>query len=138
MTVTTIAELEIRHSRAVVPTRRVALGELWLPSDPPPGPGGLLIAGIVAVKAQSLDDDVRDELDVLVSALELRHRVSQPRLRHRFQSDVVGLDRSRHRLVTTGRRVALELDDHAHDLPQVLGAVYAAALLPSSSRPAVF
>ena len=34
-----LAELEIRHSRAVVPTRRVALGLHWLPVDPPPGPG---------------------------------------------------------------------------------------------------
>ena len=83
------------------------------------------------MKAQSLDADLRDELDVLISLLERRPpSISQPRLRHRFQTDVVGLDRSRHRLVSVGRALELELDDHAHDLPQVLGAVYAAAQFP--------
>ena len=42
-----LAELEVRHSRAIAPTRRVALGELYLPVDPAPGFGGLLLAGIV-------------------------------------------------------------------------------------------
>ncbi len=75
---------------------------------------------------------------MLVSLLELGRRISQPRLRHRFQTDVVGLDRSRHRLLSVGRAVELELDDHAHDLPQVLGAVYAAASLPIRGRPSAF
>jgi len=136
--VATIADIEIRHSRRVAPTRRVALGDAWLPTTPAPGPGGLLLAGIVAVKAQLLDIDLRDELDVLISLLESGRRISQPRLRHRFQTDVVGLDRSRHRLVAVGRAVALELDDHAHDMPQVLGAVYAAATLPARARPTTF
>lgn len=134
----TLAEIEIRHSRRVAPTRRVALGELWLPTIPAPGPGGLLLAGIVAVKAQTLDAEARDELDVLLSLLELGRRISQPRLRHRFQTDVVGLDRSRHKLLGVGRAVALDLDDHAHDMPQVLGAVYAAAQLPLRARTPVF
>lgn len=134
----TIAELEVRHSRRVAPTRRVALGDLWLPTSPAPGPGGVLLAGVVAVKMRALDEDMRDELDVLISLLETGRRVSQPRLRHRFQTDVVGLDRSRHRLIAAGRAVALELDDHAHDLPQVLGAVYAAATLPVRARASAF
>ena len=133
-----LAELEIRHSRRVAPTRRVALGELWLPTHPSPGPGGLLLAGVVAVKTQALDREARDELDVLVSLLERGRRISQPRLRHRFQTDVVGLDRSRHRLLAVGRGLVLELDDHAHDLPQVLGAVYAAATVSTRARPSVF
>ena len=133
-----VAELEIRHSRHVAPTRRVALGDVWLPTTPAPGPGGVLLAGIVAVKAQTLDDESRDDLDVLISLLESGRRISQPRLRHRFQTDVVGLDRSRHRLLAAGRAVALELDDHAHDLPQVLGAVYAAAHVSPRGRAAVF
>jgi len=134
----TIAELEIRHSRKVAPTRRVALGDVWLPTQPAPGPGGILLAGVIAMKVQSLDAELRDELDVLVSLLERGRRISQPRLRHRFQTDVVGLDRSRHRLLSVGRAVALDLDDHAHDLPQVLGAVYAAAAVPLRERQAVF
>ena len=37
-----LAELEIRHTRANLPTRRVALGLRWLPVDPAPGFGGVL------------------------------------------------------------------------------------------------
>jgi hypothetical protein len=129
-----LAELEIRHSRAVAPTRRVALGDLWLPTEPPPGFGGILVAGIVAAGASCLEDDLRDELDVLLGDLERGKRIAQPRLRHRFQTDVVGLDRSHHRLVGTGEEMSLELDDHGAVLPQVLGAVYAASKLSYLAR----
>src|SRR5438552_5733992 len=92
-----LAEFEIRHSRAVAPTRRVALGDLWLPTDPPPGFGGILLGGIVAAHVNTLDEDLRDELDGLIDDLDVGVRVAQPRLRHRFQIDAVGLDRSHHR-----------------------------------------
>ncbi|MDQ1358593.1 MAG: hypothetical protein QOG44_2966, partial [Acidimicrobiaceae bacterium] len=124
-----LAELEIRHSRAIAPTRRVALGDLWLPTEPAPGFGGILLAGILAGYVNQLEDDLRDELDALVDDLERGARIAQPRLRHRFQTDVVGLDRSHHRLVGVGESMALELDDHGAVLPQVLGAAYAASKL---------
>lgn len=133
-----LAELEIRHSRAVAPTRRVALGELWLPADPSPGFGGLLLAGIVASLSPGLDEDLRDGLDILIDDLERGRRIAQPRLRHRFQTDVVGLERSRHQLYGEGEALDLKLDDHASPLPQVLGAVYAAGKLSYRARPAVF
>ncbi len=133
-----LAQIEVRHSRAIAPTRRVALGELYLPTDPRPGYGAMLLAAVVGAWAHSLSDDNRDELDRLLWDLELRRRVSQPRLRHRFQTDVVGLDRSRHRLVRAGRTLALELDDHGAALPQVLAALYAAATLDPDVRPAAF
>jgi hypothetical protein len=133
-----LAELEIRHSRAIAPTRRVALGDLWLPTEPAPGFGGILLAGIVAGHVNQLEDDLRDELDVLVDDLERGARISQPRLRHRFQTDVVGLDRSRHRLIGDGESMALELDDHGAVLPQVLGATYAAGKLSYRARGSVF
>jgi hypothetical protein len=133
-----LAELEIRHSRAIAPTRRVALGELWLPTDPAPGFGGILLAGIVAGHVNQLEDDLRDELDALVDDLERGSKIAQPRLRHRFQTDVVGLDRSRHRLVGVGESMALELDDHGAVLPQVLGATYAASKLSYRTRGSVF
>jgi hypothetical protein len=133
-----LAELEIRHSRAVAPTRRVALGDLWLPTDPPPGFGGILVAGIVAASAERLGDDLQDELDSLINALDRGARIAQPRLRHRFQTDVVGLDRSHHRLVGRGEEMRLELDDHGAVLPQVLGAVYAASKLTYRARATVF
>jgi hypothetical protein len=133
-----LAELEVRHSRAIAPTRRVALGELWLPTDPPPGAGGMLLAGVVAGFGGSLDDETRDGLERLIADLELGRRIVQPRLRHRFQTDVVGLDRSRHQLTAIGEAMALGLDEHGAPLPQVLAAVYAAARLSSRARPLVF
>ncbi len=133
-----LAEIEIRHSRAIAPTRRIALGELYLPIEPAPGLGAVLLAGIIAGFARTLEEELRDELDRLLWDLEHRHRVAQPRLRHRFQTDVVGLDRSRHRLVGTGGSMDLELDDHGSALPQVLGAAYAASRLSLRVRPAVF
>ncbi|MDQ3570774.1 MAG: hypothetical protein M3396_09190 [Actinomycetota bacterium] len=133
-----LAELEVRHSRAVAPTRRVALGSLHLPAEPKPGYGPLLLAAILGAHARALEDELREDLDRLLWDLELRRRISQPRLRHRFQTDVVGLDRSHHRLVRAGRAVVLELDDHGGHLPQVLGALYAATTLDGEVRPAAF
>lgn len=132
-----LAEIEIRHSRAIAPTRRVALGELFLPTDDP-NYGGLLLAAILGARAATLPDDERDGVDRLLWDVEYRGNVAQPRLRHRFQTDVVGLDRSRHRLVDEDGAVALRLDDHGASMPQVLGAVYAASRLSSTVRPSVF
>ena len=132
-----LAEIEIRHSRAIAPTRRVALGELFLPTDPP-NHGGVLLAGILGSRVAMLPDEERDGVDRLLWDLEYRGGVPQPRLRHRFQTDVVGLDRSRHRLVDADGGPSLELDDHGAALPQILGAIYAASKLESAVRPSVF
>ena len=96
------------------------------------------MAGIVAAGVNQLDEEMRDGLDVLINDLERGARIPQPRLRHRFQTDVVGLDRSRHRLVGSGESMELEIDDHAAVLPQVLGAVYAAAKLSYRAKADVF
>ena len=133
-----LAELEIRHSRTVVPTRRVALGLHWLPVEPPPGPGGVLLGGIVAAHADAIDDELLIELLALIDDIESDRRLPQPRLRHRFQTDVVGLDRSRHKLVAMGESTRFELDDHGAPVPQVLGAVYAVRTLAVEARPVVF
>jgi len=132
-----LAELEVRHSRAIAPTRRVALGELYLPTAPEPGYGPLLLAAVLAAQVSALDDELRDELDRLLWDLELGERIAQPRLRHRYQTDVVGLTRSHHRLVRVGRAVVLELDDQG-PLPQVLGALYAVTTLDPDHRPGAF
>jgi hypothetical protein len=133
-----LAELEVRHSRTIAPTRRIALGDLYLPTDPVPGFGGLLLAAVVGACSARLDDEARDGLDRLLVDLERGRRIVQPRLRHRFQTDTHGLDRSRHRLVADGEAMDLELDDHGALLPQVLGALYAAARLSSTVRPDIF
>jgi hypothetical protein len=130
-----LAELEVFHSRPIAPTRRVALGHLDLPVDPAPGFGGLLVGGVVAANMPDLDPDLFDDLDVLTRQLERGERVPQPRLRHRLQADRVGLQRSVHRLVGEGERLAFELEDRKASPEQsVLAAVYAAALLPYGPR----
>jgi hypothetical protein len=133
-----LAELEVRHSRAVVPTRRVALGPHWLPTEPAPGYGGILLGGIVAAYLPDVEPDLRDEFLLLADELEEGRRISQPRLRHRFQTDVVGLERSRHALVGDPQDVRFELHANGRPVPQLLGAVYAGGRLHAAARPAVF
>lgn len=134
-----LAEIEIRHSRAVAPTRRVALGAHWLPTEPAPGFGGVLLGGIVAAHLPDVDPELRNELLKLVDDLEAGNRIVQPRLRHRFQTDVVGLDRSRHCLVgSQGEALEFESEVRSGPAPQLLGAVYAADALHADARPAAF
>jgi len=133
-----MAELEVYHSRPVAPTRRVALGRMTLPADPPPGFGGILLGGIVATHVNSIDPDLLPDLLKLTVQLENGMRIPQPRLRFRFQKDYVGLQRSTHRLLGEGDALRFAFDDD-HGLPaqQLLGAVYAAGQLPPRVRPAV-
>jgi len=130
-----LAELEVCHSRPIAPTRRVALGARDLPADPPPGFGGLLLAGIVATFASQLDDELMPELDVLLRQVERGQRIAQPRLRHRFQTDRVGLARVRHRLLGHGEALEFDIDPGtATPAHHVLAAVYAAAELRPALR----
>lgn len=130
-----VAELEVYHSRPVAPTRRVALGHRALPVDPPPGFGGVLLGGIVARHIGSLDPDLVPDLQRLVGQLENGHRVSQPRLRYRFQWDTVGLQRSTHRLIGDGDTLRFSFDDRdGSPSQQLLGAVYAAGHLTVPAR----
>jgi len=133
-----VAELEVYHSRPIAPTRRVALGKMTLPADPPPGFGGILLGGIVANHIGDIDPDLVPDLMRLTIELEEGRRIPQPRLRHRFQVDKVGLQRSRHRLVGQGEALHFEFDDpHGVPAQQVLAAVYAAGQLDPAVRRAV-
>ena len=129
-----LAELVVRHTRKHMPTRRVALGELYLPMTGPAHGCGLL-AAVVAENVGSLDDEQLDELPRLLHDIG-RHGVSVPRiaLRHRLQTDVHGLDRSRHRLLEEDGRLIVELDVHGAPGPQVVGAIMAAGAMGSSVR----
>jgi hypothetical protein len=132
--VAVLAEIEIFHSRPVAPTRRVALGHRELPVEPLPGFGGVLLAGIVARFSPDLDADLYDELLVLMRQLERGQRIPQPRLRHRFQRDLVGLTKRRQRLIGEHETLRFEFDDSGPAAPMVLGAVYATGQLPASAR----
>ncbi len=137
-----LAELEVCHSRPIAPTRRVALGRTFLPCDPAPGFGGLLLGGVVARFAQDMDPDDIGELLSLIFDLDAGCRIPQPRLRHRFQADRVGLTRSSHRLYRvddpTGELRLQFTADKGAPSQHVLGAVYSAGALPSDLRTAVF
>jgi hypothetical protein len=90
-----------------------------------------------------LDDELIGELHHLLADLEAGRRIAQPRLRHRFQIDVVGLDRSRHKLVGKAGSdnigdVRFELQGNGRPVPQILGAAYAAGRLHPDARSHVF
>jgi hypothetical protein len=132
-----LAELEIHHSRPIAPTRRIALGRRELPVDPAPGFGGVLLSAIVAQFAPELDAELYDDLLLLMRQLERGQRIPQPRLRHRFQRDLIGLAKCRHRLIGVDEALRLELDRHGPPAPMVLGAVYAAGQVAPPMRWAV-
>jgi hypothetical protein len=129
-----LAEMEVFHSRPVAPTRRVALGHLDLPVDPAPGFGGLLLGGVVAAHMPGLDPELFDDLHRLTVQLEHGQRVPQPRLRHRLQTDRIGLTRSVHQLVGRGEQLVFELDENGSPAQHILAAVYAAARMPFGPR----
>lgn len=130
-----LAELEVWHSRAIAPTRRVALGHMVLPADPAPGLGGLLLAAVVAAHAPEVDDDLVPDVHRLIGEVERGERVVQPRLRHRFQVDRHGLARSVHSLEGDGEQLSFSLHNtNGAPLQQVLGAIYALERLDLPAR----
>lgn len=136
-----LAEMEVYHSRPIAPTRRVSLGNLLLPCAPPPGFGGLLLGGIAARFVMDLDPDDVPDIVGLTHELEAGRRIPQPRLRHRFQADRVGLTNSVHRLHRDDETDAMRLQFTTHKgapSQQVLGAVYAAARVDPLFRGEVF
>jgi len=122
-----LAELQLWHSRPIAPTRRVALGDCHLPTDPAPGLGGLLLGAVVARFSDGLLDDDRAELSRLLGEVNRGVAIGQPRLRHRYQRDRIGLTRSRHRIVIGPDGLRFELETaKASPVQSVLAAVYAA------------
>lgn len=153
-----LAELEVLHSRPIAPTRRIAVGPAWLPGAGDgcsPSAGALLLGAVCARFGPGLTDDMVGEVMALIHELEQRQSVAQPRLRHRLQSDRVGLTRSRQRLygskgvggrlgpangrATPSAQASRELrcefeGSRATPSQLVLGAVYAAGLAAPELR----
>ena len=128
-----LAELNVRHTRRHMPTRRVALDGAYLPTSGP-AHGVALLAAVVATNLPGIQPEELELLPRLIH--DARHGLSIPRiaLRHRLQYDVHGLDRSRHRVLGEDGHIVVELDVHGAPAPQVLGAVMGAAALNSSGR----
>ncbi|HZI44881.1 MAG TPA: J domain-containing protein [Ilumatobacter sp.] len=129
-----LAELEIFHTRPAVPTRRVALGHMVLPVEPPPGFGGVLLGAVVAQHIVGVHVDLLPDVRRLIDEVERGERIVQPRLRHRYQADRHGLSHSRHRLVGEGDDIEFDFAATGSDLAQVLGAIYATERLDVASR----
>ena len=129
-----LAELEIFHSRPIAPTRRISLGHVYLPVEPAPGFGGLLLGAILSVHIRDVDEDFHVDIQRLLNEVERGSRVVQPRLRHRFQVDRHGLTHSSHRLIGVGDTVEFELNSNGSPLQQVLGCIYVLERLDDETR----
>ena len=129
-----LAELEIFHSRPIAPTRRLSLGYMYLPVDPAPGFGGLLLGAVLSVHIREVDEDFHVDIQRLLTEIERGGRVVQPRLRHRFQVDRHGLTHSSHRLIGAGDSVEFEMNNNGSALQQVLGSIYALERLDETTR----
>ncbi len=133
-----LAELNIRHTRRHMPTRRIALGDAYLPLSGPAW-GAVLLGAVTAEHVEALDEEQLELLPRLIHDAADGLTVPRIALRYRLQTDTHGLDRSRHRIVSEAGlgaqpAVVLELDRHGAGVPQLLGAVLAAAALPPSAR----
>ena len=140
-----LAELNIRHTRRHMPTRRVAVDDGYLPTNGAAF-GGVLIGAVVAEHVGGLDDEQYDALDRLV--YDARNGLTVPNiaLRYRLQTDTHGLDLSRHRIMGAETNSAfghaagssmlpvLELDRHGPAAPQVIGAIMAASWMGPTGR----
>jgi len=141
-----LAELDIFHSRPIVPTRRLAIDRTRLHATSnghAPTPGSLLLGAVCARFSSELAYEALGEVTELVHELELNQPIAQPRLRHRLQSDRVGLSRSRQRLYgndtlnSSGsfERLSCEFESaRATPSQLILGAVYAAGMAATLLR----
>jgi len=145
------AELDIRHTRKHMPTRRVALASMMLPMAGA-ADGLILIDAVLRTFVPLLDEEQRSSLDSVVHlAKEGRLAVPGISMRYRLQLDQHGLDRSRHRVLDEPipgyeslaldeqpRQRVIEVDTHGPADPQVLGIILAMNALPPSARQLAF
>ncbi|MFV0316600.1 MAG: hypothetical protein ACK5O2_06520 [Microthrixaceae bacterium] len=146
-----VADFEAFFSRPVAPTRRIALGSLGFPNSGTDNVNestrrvalaSMLLGGVVATFGPALDEDDTVDLHRLIDDIDGGRRVPQPRLRHRFQRDRVGLKRSVNRLVEVDASALdpramfrLEVDRTNGTATQhCLAAVYCARTAPASAR----
>ena len=97
-----LAELLVRHTRRHMPTRRVALGEAYLPTSGP-AYGAVLLGAVVAEHLPDLDDEQADAAPAARVRRARRtlgpaHRAALPTAdRHAWSRPVAPSHRERHR-----------------------------------------
>jgi hypothetical protein len=128
-----LAELNIRHTRRHMPTRRVALDASYLPMNGS-AYGAALLSAVVAENIEGLDDEQRELLPRFMKAALDGFHVPRIGLRYRLQTDVHGLDLSRHRLLEESGVLVVELDVHGAAQPQVIGSIMAASAMGQTTR----
>ena len=129
-----LAELNVRHTRRHMSTRRVALGDRVLPAGSP-GYGPILLAAVAAAHVDGLDEEQAEALGPFLRRARGGLSIPTRALRFRLQTDTEGLALSRHRLLGQDGELVLELDVHSqYPVPQLLGAVMAAAELAAYPR----
>jgi hypothetical protein len=116
-----------------MPTRRVALDASYLPMNGS-AYGAALLSAVVAENIEGLDEEQRDLLPRFLKAALDGFSVPRIGLRYRLQTDVHGLDLSRHRLLEESGVLVVELDVHGAPSPQVIGSVMAAAAMGQTTR----
>ncbi len=93
-----LAELNIRHTRRHMPTRRWR--STTVPAHQRAPFGGVLIGAVIAEHVPGLDEDQLDALDRFVDVARRGLTVPRIALRYRLQTDTHGLDLSRHRITS--------------------------------------
>jgi hypothetical protein len=130
-----VSSLILRHTRHhTSPTRRVAVERFTWPEERAPHAPGVLLAGVAVANLPYLDEGLLDRWDDLIGAIAKGEPLPPRALRHRIQTDIVGLDRSEHRLVMHGKGPLLEIDRHGPALPQLVGVLSATAGLRGQRR----
>ena len=144
------AQLEIFHSRPVVPTRRIALGSQILDNTLVSNPStsnsskltlsGLLLAAVVGRYASMIHPDLWEDLELLINNVENKKHISQPFLRFRLQTDKIGLAKTTHTLTQFADGLMdIQLPNEKSNakgapIQQILGALYVANSLEANAR----
>ena len=107
-----LAELNVRHTRRHQPYRRVALDPGYLPTNGN-AYGAVLLGAVISEFVGGLDEEQQELLPRFVRDAR-KGDLDVPRiaLRYRLQTDIHGLDRSRHRFLAEPGRVVIEIDVH--------------------------
>lgn len=129
-----LAELVLRHTRQSSPTRRVAVERFAHPEDSAMRAPGLLLGGVVVAHLPLLDASLYERYGTLLDELGRGMGMPARALRYRVQTDIIGLDRSQHRLSLSGEQAILEIDRHGPSTPQVVGALTAVSSLRGQRR----